>query len=214
MPKCPHCGEQVSVGQETCFACGFKVRAGRGRRAKRRVNPLIFVIAGSTLIVLAIVQSAGRHRKAAAEKAAVELARVQDSVRRANQDTAKARPESKDLTKLNADLDEVEKRFNEVDAAVRRGKVTSDQSRLSTSIRFEINRLRQVAASLPLATKMADQQKIMADVTEGIRKVRSMINDFDRAPRAPTRPAATTTTGGKEGTTPSGRKPHVKENGP
>lgn len=42
MPRCPHCGETMAEGQETCFACGQHVRA-RAYRHMHWVNPLVIV---------------------------------------------------------------------------------------------------------------------------------------------------------------------------
>ena len=69
MPKCPHCGEAVTEGQETCFACGQKIRA-RVRRHERPHNPLVFVFVGVLLLAViigAIIVRAGRAKRMSSE---------------------------------------------------------------------------------------------------------------------------------------------------
>jgi len=215
MPKCPHCGEPVDAGQETCFACSQKVRV-RQRRNPRPANPIIFIIPGLAILVGAaalIISASAAGKKNAALAQKHELERVQDSVRRANRarsDTAKAANQKvDDARRLQQDIDKQEARLNSVRQDVVTGQPTRDQSRLIAQARSELSRLRQLAATMTLATKQADQDKIRADVRNGQRRLRDVISELARAPKAKASPPAgshRTTSQGKGGPVrPTGR---------
>jgi hypothetical protein len=196
MPKCPHCGEPVDAGQETCFACSQKVRIRR-RRNPRPANPVIFIIPGLAILVAAVAliitaSTAGKKNAALARQR--QLERVQDSVRRANRahtDTAKTLNQKvDDARRLQQDLDKQEARLNGVRQDVVKDQPTADQSRLIAQARSELSRLRQLAATMALATKQTDQDKIRTDVRNGQRRLRDLISELARAPKAKASPPA------------------------
>ena len=187
MAKCPHCGEVVVDGQETCFACGQQVRA-RVRRHERPHNTAVFVIAG--VLVLAaligiIVMVSGRSRRSGSEARRQEQARISDSVRaavQAKRDSARAAARN-DATSLM--LDEVNKlgqRFELVRQQVVKGEPSPAQAKVISLINSEVARLRQLAVTI------GDQpgpggDSLREQLRDGQRAVRTLISDLSRAPK-------------------------------
>lgn len=189
MPKCPHCGEFVSAGQETCFACGQKIR--RRRQKQGITTRTVLYAAGGFVLVLAVVfimigvGSANKRRTAAKKQ---EMARVQDSVRKANrarEDTVKVvQAQSKEQQEFIDDLDKQEERLRTVVRDVVGARPSDEQARLMGRAQTELNRLRQVTATLSLATKKEDRDRIKVDIRDGSRQLRSLISDLGRVPKA------------------------------
>ena len=201
MPKCPHCGEPVDAGQETCFACGQKVRRRR-RQDARPTNPLIFVGAGAVMLIAAIgiivaASGSSRNRAIAVKKAAEE--RVKDSVRKANrarQDTIKkATEKSQEERDINDELNKQDDRLRSVMREVIKDKPTEEQARLIGLAQSQLGRLRQVAGTMPLATTTEERERIKLSIRDGERQLRGTISDLTRAPKARTEPPAGTVRG-------------------
>jgi hypothetical protein len=188
MPKCPHCGEQVNAGQETCFACGRKVRA-RAYRQKRPLNSVVFIIAGVLLagaIVGIVLVGAGNVRGAKRNLAEQRQAEIRDSVRqamKAKRDTMKARSENVEISALGDEIDKLDQRFNNVrQQVVKDDKPGPEQTRIIGQIRTQIARLRGISSSFELATG-AKADSLKQQVRDGERVVRALICDLGRAPQ-------------------------------
>ena len=119
MARCPHCGEPIAKGQETCFACGQHVRT-RAFRHKHRANPIVIIAACLAAIsVLGILwfSRANAARKQAALLAEEEALRVQDSARRANRqwlDAVRVAEKDDEARALALEFDDIEARFRSV----------------------------------------------------------------------------------------------------
>lgn len=187
MPKCVHCGESVTKGQERCFACGQKARA-RARRGGQPVNPFVFLFAGALLvagIVGIIVVSSGPAKRARTQGHQQEQARIQDSVREANRarrDTAKAVARNQTAAVLTDEIDKLDQRFSLVQQQVIKDQPSPAQTKLVAQIRTEIIRLRQLTfTATDRPGPGADSIKVQ--VRDGERAVRTLISDLSRAPK-------------------------------
>jgi hypothetical protein len=188
MPKCPHCGEQVHAGQETCFACGWKVRA-RAYQHKKPVNARMLILAGVLLLVgvLGIVLVSARGARSAKRQLVRQRqAEIRDSVRqamKAKRDTMKVKSENAETRALTDELDKLDQRFNNVrQQVVKEDKPGPEQTRIIGRIRTELGRLRGIASSVELASG-ARADSLKQQVRDGERVVRTLISDLGRAPK-------------------------------
>lgn len=183
MAKCPHCGEVVAAGQETCFACGQKVRA-RARRA-RPYNTAVFVLAGVLVlaaIVGMVIMSSGRARQARSEAEQREQARLEEATRaeaQAKRDSARAAARNDASAMLTAEVNDLESRFDLVRKQVVKDQPVPAQAKLISQISAEIATLRQLVATI------GDQpdDSLKAELRDGERRVRSLISALTRAPK-------------------------------
>jgi predicted nucleic acid-binding Zn-ribbon protein len=187
MAKCPHCGEVVADGQETCFACGQKIRA-RVRRHERPHNPLIFVFVG--LLVLAvvvgtIVMISGRAKRASSEAYRQEQAQIEEAARAAAQakrDSARAAVRNDAAGMLVQEVNDIEARFNLVRKQVVEQQPSPSQAKLISQISSEIATLRQLTATMSSQPSAANDS-IQEQLRDGERTVRSLISSLSRAPK-------------------------------
>jgi hypothetical protein len=187
MPKCPHCGEAVTVGQETCFACGQKIRA-RVRRHERPHNPLIFVFVG--LLVLAvvvgtIVMISGRGRRASSEAYRQQQAQIAEAARAAAQakrDSGRAAVRNDATGMLVQEVNDIEARFNLVREQVVENEPSPAQAKLIAQISGELATLRQLTATVGSEPSAANDS-IQEELRDGERMVRSLISALSRAPK-------------------------------
>ncbi len=223
MRKCPHCGEPVEAGQETCFACGQKVRV-RARRGRSPVNGVLLVVAGAVIVLavtsLIIVRSRA-SRIHAAEARKRELARVQDSVRQAS----KAREDSissiantsKEVSDLNAEIGREEQRFKTTYNSVTQGRPSPEQVRLSGAAQSELMRLRQLVQALGATVRETERRQIRADIKAAMGRLRDVTSELGSPPRQKSRTRGEAKPEGKSGAKessgkpPSGRRPHQKD---
>ena len=187
MAKCPHCGEVVVKGQETCFACGQKVRT-RARRGARPVNPAVFVFAGVLLLagtVGIIIVNSGRARQARSDVRKQEQARVKDSIRdaiQAQRDSARAVARTDATAILVDEVNKLEQRFDIVRREVVKDQPSPAQAKLISEIRSEVVRLRQLAVTIAgQPGPRGDSLKLQ--LRDGERVVRTLISNLTRAPR-------------------------------
>jgi predicted nucleic acid-binding Zn ribbon protein len=187
MPKCPHCGEAVTVGQETCFACGQKIRA-RVRRQERPHNPLIFVFVGLlvlAVVVGAIVMISGRGKRASSEAYRQQQALIQEAARAAAQakrDSARAAVRNDATGMLVQEVNDIEARFNSVSRQVVEKEPSPAQAKLIAEINAEIVKLRQLTATAGSGPSAANDS-IKEALRDGERTVRSLISALSRAPK-------------------------------
>ena len=187
MPKCPHCGEAVNEGQETCFACGQKIRA-RVRRHQRPHNPLIFVFVG--LLVLAvvvgtIVMISGRAKRASSEAYRQAQAQIEEAARAAAQakrDSARAAVRNDATGMMAQEVNDIEARFNLVRKQVVENQPSPAQAKLISQISAEIATLRQLTATMGSQPSAANDS-IQEQLRDGERTVRSLISSLSRAPK-------------------------------
>jgi predicted nucleic acid-binding Zn ribbon protein len=187
MPKCPHCGEAVTEGQETCFACGQKIRA-RVRRHERPHNPLVFVFVGVLLLAViigAIIVRAGRAKRMSSEAYRQKQAQIEEAARiaaQAKRDSARAVARNDAGAMLAQEINDLESRFNLVRGQVVEKQPSPAQAKLISQISAEITALRQ------LTTTIADRPGAAGDslkekLRDGERTVRSLISALSRAPK-------------------------------
>jgi len=187
MPKCPHCGEVVAEGQETCFACGQKVRA-RVRRHARPHNAAVFVFAG--LLVLAvtvgiIIMNSGRAKRARSEARRQEQALHREAGRAAAQakhDSARAAARHDAAGMLVQEVNDIESRFNLVRKKVVENQPSPAQAKLISQISTEIATLRRLTATMGSQPNAANDS-IKEELRDGERLVRSLISALSRAPK-------------------------------
>jgi predicted nucleic acid-binding Zn ribbon protein len=185
MTRCPHCGEPVTKGQETCFACGQQVRA-RVRRAKRPHSAAVFAFAGLLVIAVAvgiIIMNSGRARRARSEA----IRQEQEQRREAEHAAAQAKRESaRAVARNNAsimlvqEVDDIEARFELVRKQVVRDQPSPEQAKVISQINRELADLRQLIVTMegqsgPAADSLKDP------VRDGQRRVRTLISALSRA---------------------------------
>jgi hypothetical protein len=181
MARCPHCGEPVADRQETCYACGHKVRA-RGYKAEHHVNPLVFVAAG--LVVVLVLGGLWMIRNNAAKKQAAQVAeeevlRAQDSTRRANRDWLDAErvaKEDNEVRALAVELDDMEGRLKSVRLRVAANPSPRQESIIRTAER-QLALLREAAivlGVLPEGERQAKRDSIQA----GERRVEDLTKEL------------------------------------
>jgi hypothetical protein len=187
MRKCPHCGEIMSKGQETCFACGqhFRERAHRGERPH---NPLIFMLAG-VLVLAAVVgiliMVFGRAKRTSSEAYRQQQAQIEEAARvaaQAERESARAAVRDDATGMLVQEVNDLEARFKLVRGEVVKDQPSPAQSKLIAQIGTEIAAMRQ------LTTVIANQPDSASDslkeqIRDGERTVRSLISALSRAPK-------------------------------
>ena len=185
MAKCPHCGEVVTKGQETCFAFGQKVRA-RVRRAERPHNAAIFVFAGVLAIAAIVgimVMSSGRAKRARNEARRQEQALRRETDRAAAQakrDSARADGRNDAAGMLVQEVNDIESRFELVRKQVVRDQPSPAQAKLISQISSNVTRLRQLAVTLA-GQSGAPADSLKEELRDGERRVRTLISALSRA---------------------------------
>ena len=187
MPRCPHCGEVVADGQETCFACGQKVRA-RVRRHERPHSAATLVLAA--LLVLAaiggiIIMSSGRAKRARNEARRQAQALREEADRAAAQakrDSIRTSVRNDGTAMLVQEVSSLEQRFNLVRSEVVRGQPSPAQAKLISQISSELTRLRQLTAAIA-GQSGAAADSLKGELRDGERTVRTLISALSRASR-------------------------------
>jgi predicted nucleic acid-binding Zn ribbon protein len=186
MPKCPHCGEPIKIGQTTCYACGQKVTARRSAGRKRPFNPMIPVIAGAAIIIVAVgllLTLPGKPKEDAAALRAAEQERLADSVRRANREQRMQSAEFLEAERYRRENAELQDRFDRLVKQTVGDKPTPEQQRLMTSIRTGLSQLSGMADRVSLLPDK--ERKVEADSLRAVqRRVRGLISDLGRAPKS------------------------------
>jgi predicted nucleic acid-binding Zn ribbon protein len=187
MPRCPHCGETMAKGQETCFACGQHIRE-RAHRRKQPVNTRVIVFLSALILVAVvgvIVMSSGRASRSRAEARRQEQARSRDSARaavRARRDSARAAARSDATAMLVSEIDKLEQRFDLVREQVVKDQPSPAQAKLISQIRSEVAALRQLTMAInDQPGPRADSLKSL--LRDGQRTVRTLISSLSRAPK-------------------------------
>ena len=185
--KCPHCGEVVAKGQETCFACGQKIRA-RVRRHERPHNAAVFVFAGVlvlAVIVGIIIMFAGRAKRSSSEAYRQKQAQIQEEARiaaQAKRDSARKAAGSDATSMLNQEVNDLESRFGLVRQQVVKDQPSPEQAKLISQISAEIAALRQLTAAIASQPGVAPDS-LTGQLRDGERTVRSLISSLSRAPK-------------------------------
>ena len=185
MARCPHCGEPVTRGQETCFACGQEIRA-RVRRHERPHNAAVFVFAGVLVLAVAagiIIMNSGRARRARTEAIRQEQALRREADRAAAQakrDSARAAARDNVAGMLVEEVNDIEARFKLVRKQVVRDQPSPDQAKVISQISRELTSLRQLAETMAgLSGAAADSLK--DQIRDGQRRARTLISALSRA---------------------------------
>jgi predicted nucleic acid-binding Zn ribbon protein len=181
MARCPHCGETIAEGQETCYACGQHVRT-RAYRAEHRANPIVIIAACLTVVVvlgglLLIRAKAARTRVALL--AEEETLRAQDSARRAAHDWQNAlrvAQNDDEARALAVELDDIGARFKSVCLRVA-SHPSPHQDSIIGQVEAELEMLRHsvvVLASSPEAEKQTVRDSIQA----GRRRIEDLTKEL------------------------------------
>jgi predicted nucleic acid-binding Zn-ribbon protein len=187
MPKCPHCGETMTKGQEVCFACGQHVR----ERTYHRVLPhnrLVLLLVGALVVgafVGMIIISGARSRRAAREARREEQARIEQAARaetQAKRDSTRAAARNDAVAVLVAEVNDLESRFALVRKQVVREQPSPAQARLISQLNTELAGLHQLTAAIA-SQPDADNDSLRSEARDGQRRVRTLISDLSRAPK-------------------------------
>jgi len=181
MALCPHCGETMAEGQETCYACGQHVRT-RAYRHEHRVNPIVIIAAG--LVVISVLGSlwfshANAARKQAALLAEEEALRVQDSARRAARqwlDAERLAKEDDEARALAAEFDYLESRFQSVRTRVAASPSPQQESIIGL-VENEFALLRQSAIVLASSPE-TEKQPLRDSIQAGVRRVEGLTKEL------------------------------------
>jgi len=187
MPKCPHCGEAVTNGQETCFACGQRIRA-RVRRHERPHNAALFVFVGVLVLAVIIglvVTRSGRAKHASREAYRQKQVQIADAARAAamaKRDSAREAAKNDATGMLNQEVNDLESRFELVRQQVVKGEPGPEQAKLISRIVAEVAKLHQIVTTIP-SQPGAAADSLTGQLRDGERTVRSLISDLSRAPK-------------------------------
>ncbi len=174
MARCAHCGEPMAAGQENCYACGQDVRA-RPFRHKHRVNPLVIVGAGLTLVLVlggVWLMRTNAAKKEAALLAEEEMLRSKDSARRAARqwlDAVRVAEADGEASSLSAELDDDEARFRSARLRLAEHPTVRQESIIGL-VESEFAQLRQTV--VVLASSDETQKRVLRDsIREGRRRI-------------------------------------------
>jgi len=185
VPKCPHCGETMTRGQEVCFACGQHIRE-RGHRGGRPHNPLILVSVGVlavAAIIGVILMLSARARGASSEARRLEQERVEEEARvaaQAKRDSTRAAIRGDVAGMLIQEVNDLEARFRLVHKQVVEGQPSPAQAKLISQIGSEISALRQLTAAIA-GQPDAPNDSLKEQLRDGERAVRTLISSLSRA---------------------------------
>jgi hypothetical protein len=181
MAKCPHCGETMADGQETCYACGQHVRV-RGYRHQRRANPIVIIAAFFAVIsVLGILwfTRAKAARTQAALLAEEEALRVEDSTRRAArewQDAEKFAENDVEARAFYLEFDDIESRFNSVRLRVAASPSPQQESIIGLAD-AELALLRRTTVVLA-SSPDTEKQTLRDSIQTGMRRLEDLTREL------------------------------------
>ena len=177
----------MTAGQETCFACGQKIRA-RVRRHERPHNPLVFVFVGVLVLAVligAIIVAAGRSKRASSEAYRQKQAQIEEAARAAAQakhDSVREAVKNGATSALDQEVNDLASRFELVRQQVVKGKPGPEQTKLISQINAEISTMRQLTATIA-GRPGAVADSLTGQLRDGERSVRSLISSLNRAPK-------------------------------
>jgi hypothetical protein len=183
MALCPHCGETMAEGQETCYACGQHVRT-RAYRHHHRANPIVIIAAGLAAVsVLGVLwfTRAKAARKQAALLAEEEVLRVQDSARRAVHDWQEAlrvAEDDREARSLAAELDDAEARFQSIRLRVAEQPSVQQES-IINRFHAELELLRQTIVVLASSAD-TEKQSLRDSFQAGKDQAEALMKDLGR----------------------------------
>ncbi len=194
--RCPHCGEPVRPGQETCFACGEKLRARHFRRPQN--FDVRIVIFGVALLVVGIVgflivQLRGsatvtkevnrKSIKQVSENKSRKPAFKQDTMGGVSADTIRLVTAAVEVARAREQLERLKKRYETVKGQVLGESPTPEQRDLMALIDRELTlfqrKIGEFAGSLTAQRKQALEKEIAAQQ----REINNLISKFSRAPK-------------------------------
>ncbi|MCL6465192.1 MAG: zinc-ribbon domain-containing protein [candidate division WOR-3 bacterium] len=194
--RCPHCGEPVRPGQETCFACGEKLRT---RHFRRQQNfDVRIVIFGVALLVVGlvgflIVQLGGRAAvtkdgnrkpiKQVSGNKSRKPALKHDTTSGLSADTIRSVTDAVEVARAKEQLERLKKRYETVKGQVLGESPTPEQRDLMALIDRELTlfqrKIGEFAGSLTAQRKQALEKEIAAQQ----REINNLISKFSRAPK-------------------------------
>jgi predicted nucleic acid-binding Zn ribbon protein len=194
--RCPHCGEPVRPGQETCFACGEKLRA---RHFRRQQNfDVRIVIFGVALLVVGlvgflIVQLGGSaavtkegNRKSIEQVSGNKSRKPafkHDTMGGLSADTIRLVTDAVEVVRAREQLERLRKRYETVKGQVLGESPTPEQRDLMALIDRELTlfqrKIGEFAGSLTAQRKQALEKEIAAQQ----REINNLISKFSRAPK-------------------------------
>jgi hypothetical protein len=175
----------VTKGQETCFACGQKIRA-RVRHAARPHNAAVFVFAGLLIVAVTvgiIIMNSGRAKRARSEAVRQEQALRREADRAAAQakrDSARAAVRNDATGMLVQEVNDIEARFELVRKQVVRDQPSPEQAKVISLISRELTGLRQLVVTME-GQSGAPADSLKDQLRDGERRVRTLISALSRA---------------------------------
>ncbi|MGC8798312.1 MAG: zinc ribbon domain-containing protein [candidate division WOR-3 bacterium] len=186
--RCPHCGEPVAPGQERCFACGEKIRAGGFRRKTTPFDSRIIIISAVLLVialtgVLGVVLSS-RKKSPGTGKPVRSTRQLTDSLRRRPvPDTTRLPIADDDISRLRERLAKVQIRYDKVKSQVLGETPTPEQRNLMSQIQRELGVLNSKLSELGSGVSVSRKGQLLTEFTDAERRLNNLISRFSRAPK-------------------------------
>lgn len=185
--RCPHCGEPVRAGQETCFACGEKLRVQRFRRGQ--TLDIRIVILGIILVVLGLsgffaVHLAGRKTvgKDDKKKPLKKVQVVQPSLTKTS-DTLWQAVDKVEVERAREQLERLKKRYATVKSQVLGETPTAEQGELMAQIDRELSIFQRKIGEYASPITAQPRQLLRKELTAQPREINNLISRFSRAPK-------------------------------
>ncbi len=194
--RCPHCGEPVRPGQETCFACGEKLRAKHFRRQK--TFDIRIVIFGAALVVIGLIGFWVVHlsgQKATAQKSKTKSVQqvgakrsrtplsITSKVRDSAPDTSRLRTDDEEVTRAKEQLERLKKRYETVKSQVLGESPTPEQQDLMAQIDRGLSTFQRTIFELTGSLNSQRRQDLEKEIAEQQREINNLISKFSRAPK-------------------------------
>ncbi|MGQ9678592.1 MAG: zinc ribbon domain-containing protein [bacterium] len=185
--RCPHCGEPVQRGQETCFACGEKLKVRRFRRGQifdLRILILVAALAVVGLSGLLVFHLRGRKTelKTGQKKRSPKVQKGQ-VVTASTDDTVRQPADRADIERAREQLDRLEKRYATVKSQVVGENPTPEQRELMAQIDRKLSIFQRRVGEYAGAIKSQQKQSLQKELNAQQREINNLISRFSRAPK-------------------------------
>ena len=185
--RCPHCGEPVRAAQDTCFACGEKLRFRWLRR--EQTLDIRIVILGIIMVVLGLsgffaVHLAGRKTvgKDNKKKPLKKLQVVQPSPTK-KADTLRQAVDKVEVERAREQLERLKKRYAAVKSQVLGETPTPEQQELMAQIDRELSIFQRKIGEYARPITAQQSQLLRKELTAQPREINNLISQFSRAPK-------------------------------
>lgn len=184
--RCPHCGEPVRAGQETCFACGEKLRVRRFRRGQ--TLDIRIVILGLVLVVLGLsgfwaVYLAGRKTVGNDKKMPRKKVREVQPTPTQTSDTLRQAVDRVEIERARGQLERLKNRYATLKSQVLGETPTPEQRELMVQIDRELSIFQRKIGECISPLTAQQKQSLLKELTEQQREINNLISRFSRAPK-------------------------------